>query len=216
MILISDSRTALIALLFYYLSGNILKKIVKSGYFTYLIPISSYVFIYMYTYILPKYNYLDKLVMQYTGKNLFSGRNIMWKTLIDKIIKDGNLYLGYGTDALTTNYLPVSYSIHNQYLEIFFKYGIFGSLLFWFFIISFLNILFRNKKEKICYIAYRIFLSYLIVQNFELNLINNNFPLVFCFWSLMAYSISIGLNKKRNSKVKGRNHERNKYNYTSL
>ena len=79
---------------------------------------------------MPIFRELDRIVLEYSGGRLYSGRQYLWPPIIEAI-KEKQLF-GYGVSATPGLFLPTDLSCHNLYLQISLQFGILGLLFFGF------------------------------------------------------------------------------------
>ncbi len=130
----------------------------------------------------------NEIIRNYTGKNLFSGREDIWLALIE-LIKQ-RLLIGYGASASPQQFLPIGLSSHNLYLQIALQSGLTGLALL---ILLFWNIwkLFYRKVDSIYVkLAASFFVAAMVYQLFEVSLTQNNLAIGILIWLITSIGVS--------------------------
>lgn len=130
---------------------------------------------------------LNQVVFDYTGKQLFSGREKMWGDFVEAILSSP--FYGYGFSAQASMFSDVEYSTHNLLLAIGLQQGIIGILCFVFVMLAINNIsLSRFIDKGHYYVLYPIVIIpvVLLQQSFELSLTQNNVSYMVTFWMLLG------------------------------
>lgn len=183
---ISTSRTALISFLiavFLILGSNIILKN-KFIYLFIFIFIALMSFVNIYIMIFSDLSYYNEVVLQYTGKNLLSGRNEIWQFLIPYIQQKPLLGWGGGVNIDDISYF--SYSAHNAYIQYIIQVGLLGlSFIFLFFGLIWMYII-DNKNIYSRYCLGFVFWIF-FVQNFEITFLQNNIALSLPILILLSY-----------------------------
>lgn len=162
-----ESRTVFLALIVYFIIFIIWPGIAASrgrlfGFIVLLIAVLSG-FFYSYTYILPniEISFLLNSSEALTDKGLF-GRVIVWRELLDQI--STKLYLGHCSNCSTEFFMggliDRNISSHNSFLEILFRGGIVGLVIFLFLIFRIAGLCYMFKSS----IYARICISYLVAS----------------------------------------------------
>ncbi|PER82241.1 O-antigen ligase family protein [Bacillus cereus] len=143
---------------------------------------------------LPEYDFAldwNRELLELTGKSLFSGRQLVWKDLLNSAME--NPLLGYSFDMRFNGGM----SAHNMYLEIILQSGILG--------LGFLLILFYSIWLYLCryghYVNARIsgaaLTAIIIHQLFEVTLIQNNLAIGIMQWIIISLGFSGNLIQKK-------------------
>lgn len=137
--------------------------------------------------------YLNIISFHYTGKNILSGRHVLWSILFNAI-KD-RLWLGWGGGALLSNFTDYNLSSHNLFLQIALQLGLLGLLIFitWLYVVW--KEIIKLKYTPYSGITAGFYVSLLITQVFEVTLTQNNISLSLPFWILLGFSL--GDNERR-------------------
>ncbi|MBV6624171.1 MAG: O-antigen ligase family protein [Rivularia sp. (in: Bacteria)] len=151
-------------------------------------------FIYFYAKIIPALNiaYYTQISRDYTGKNLLSGRQVVWSLLIDKISEQP--LFGYGSGTNPSDLIGTTLSSHNLYLQILIQIGFLGLITFIVLMFKIWNIYRIAYQDNIVRLSASFMIGILIHQSFEVTLIQNN--LAVGLLQFMVISIGISRTKK--------------------
>lgn len=200
MIILTVTRSVLLGIFFSMIFYFILKFINNRIAFLVTILISFYVVyksIIFYTNLKNKeyFTLINNYSTEYAGKNLLSGREEIWKQAFIYIRE--NLWFGYGIGSNISEIFGMNLSLHNFYIQLTLQSGILGLISFLILLITILNSCYSKNIEFEQKIALSFFIGYLIQQNFEVFLFENN---IF-FGLLILLTASIGLSASR--KIEG-------------
>lgn len=199
--ILSKSRSALIGILFsfiIYLIYNIISKNKRRWrvfFIFFLLSLSIIVVLYINITKFDFYYKLATTIYEFTGKNILSGRQIVWSHLIN-LVKN-KLWLGYGSGAQLSNYSNIQLSAHNLFLQILFQNGLIGLVTFIIFLFIVWNNLYSSKQNQITRLSSSLFCGILFLNLFEVTLIQNNMAAALIQW----FIISIGLNKAKMEQI---------------
>ncbi len=143
-------------------------------------------------------NYAESLnifVRETTGKNLFSGRQIIWKYVLELL--NYNRIFGV-PEKFTILNSELQMSVHNTFLFLRIEGGFFllFMFLFTFFIVAFLAFKIKNRKLAILSVSYIIGLMVRI--SFDLNFVANFFVQSMVLWLPIMFMINYYNNEIRN------------------
>lgn len=204
LILFTRSRASILVLTISMLV-LIFWNVISKNKFTYslfltMVFISIFVFILIYTYgndidLFIKINAISK---QYVGKNLFSGRDIIWKNLF-KFIRLKPI-LGYGGGIVSTDlYSGFDGSTHSFYLQVLIQVGWLG-MFFWLLLFkSIWSIFWHSRYNKITILSSSFFIGILIQNAFELTFYSNKIFVGIMQWLIIAIGMSQTINKCENN-----------------
>ncbi|WP_330949194.1 O-antigen ligase family protein [Virgibacillus sp. MG-45] len=187
----TNSRSPVLALIVILIVWILLKKKVKILPYLFLIVItlnSFFILIYIWLQQTSLGIFLNKLSIEYLGKSLYSGRSILWEKIIQKIMEKP--LWGYGVGIQPRELMDVRLTAHNQYLQILLEVGILGFLLFLFLIFVIWNALLKNMTSFTARWSLSFFIGFLIYENFELTLFQNNYSIAMLQWVI----ITVGIN----------------------
>lgn len=144
------------------------------------------------------FSFFNELSMEYAGKNLLSGREEIWQHAILKI--NEKILLGYGIGTDISEIFGINLSLHNFYIQLTLQSGIIGLISFLLLIILIFNSYYEKNIDAEQKIAISFFAGYLIQQNFEVFLFENN--LLFGLLILITASLALSINTKTERSVK--------------
>lgn len=109
---------------------------------------------------------LNNLIKEYTGKNLFSGRQLLWSNAIKNVQDTGNYLWGMGNNTI----LPYAQDnlgyLHNSFVQVFYSTGIIGLMLFVVFLL-FIGWHFKINNSVENKLQFSFFVGIIVTQNFE-------------------------------------------------
>ena len=149
---IAKERTLSIVIIIIYILYhflNILKGRKKLYIlFFFIVAIMLLAFPYLYVWLsTSKYAIeLNMFISEYTGKSLFSGRQVIWKIVIDNIKNSFLFGYGFGNNILSENGIEIS--SHNLYLFLMLQGGVISILLFLTFMYQLWMKLYKNLLSK--------------------------------------------------------------------
>ena len=126
---------------------------------------------------------LDELSKAYLGKNLLSGRNIVWLEMYDLIGKSP--IIGYGLSA-DPSLAGIQKSCHNTFIQTGLQTGIVGVVL----LFLILYMLYRYFSKVICgrskYYGMCLVMCIILHECFEICLTQNSFTIGIMMWFLLG------------------------------
>lgn len=129
---------------------------------------------------------LNQLTVKYTGKNLFSGRERIWKNSIDEVIQSGNVWTGLGNN---TEYASLNGYLHNLYVQLFYQSGFMGLLLMSALLLAIAYITININKPLInqeLKVSFSYFFGILFLQVLEGHLIYRLEIISVLYWLIIA------------------------------
>jgi O-antigen ligase len=200
LIFVSTSRAIWLAGLVTLLTYKTWEFLSRSRFIFSLLPLLIYIFVGLWTLVyayLPQTPYakpLNAVMQEYTGKNLFSGRDRFWPDLLS-LIYEKPLF-GYGVGAQVEDYLNVTFSAHSLYLQTIFQMGLVGLVsLLW--LLWCIWILFWKARETILVrLSASFFIGILIHQMLEVSLTQNILAVGVLQWLIISIGISGVLEQK--------------------
>lgn len=130
LLIISNGRAmqlCVVVFLFVFFGWNIIVKSIFRRVLAYLVVVGT---VYVITIEYPGWYYnssmvdFNHLVRDWTGKNFFSGRQIIWQNIFE--IMQGHEWFGFGTGTLYSQLMGENFSAHNQYLQLYMQNGLLG------------------------------------------------------------------------------------------
>ena len=137
---------------------------------------------------------LNAIVLDYTDKNLLSGRDRFWADLI-ALIQQQPVF-GYGAGALPENYLDLGFSAHNSYLQISLQVGMVGLTIFLLLLWQIWRLFRRQRSHPVVRVSGAFFVAVLVHQTFEVSLLQNNLTLGALQWLVIACGVAASLSRR--------------------
>lgn len=178
-VIFSGSRSSLLALVVFF-SGLILSRIFPFRVF-FIFYILSVFFVgfvsvlFVSGYLLHDlYAVANVISVEFFGKNLASGRGDIWRAVLTNL--QGNSWSGLGSGVMLSDISDYTYSVHNLYLQVALKIGVFGliSLLLLFLSLPFI---FYRRLQWRSRVALSAYAGLLTINFFEITLTQNNLAL---------------------------------------
>ena len=145
--------------------------------------------------------YYNSIIKEYTGGNLFSGRQILWSQLIEVIGEKP--WLGYGSGALPNEVIQIPLSAHNLFLQIALQVGITGLFSFLLLLGSIWYVFWVGRTNQLVRLSGAFFIGILVHQTFEVSLTQNALSIGLMQWLILAIGISNSLDERiRCKKIK--------------
>jgi O-antigen ligase len=199
----SGSRSVLLALFaavaVYVVYGIISKN--KARYISFFVIILSASLGFLFIYPnLNRYQWfyrVNDFVVSTTGKNIYSGREQIWSAVLE-IVKQKPL-LGHGAAAEASQFLNISYSSHNLFLNILLQSGWFGLLVFFLILLSIWKVLWTGRHLTRTRLTSAFFVAIIVHQMFEISFTQNNFSIGMVQWLILGVGSSYALNNYKSS-----------------
>src|SRR5699024_586938 len=132
--------------------------------------------------------FLNDLSFSIFNKNLFSGRNEIWNTVIHSILN--RPFFGYGVGIRAPDVAETESTTHNMYLQVLLEVGLVGFILFLLFLFSIWYVLNKRLNYFVTKWSACFMLGILVYNNFELTLMLNNYSIAAFQWLIMTIGIS--------------------------
>jgi O-antigen ligase len=184
MMIFTGSRAVLLALII-ALAANALPHAARRRLYWPTLGLIG-VFIYVYLYQAAHDAHALENGMVQTGKDIFTGRQVIWDHVL-QLIQDAP-WLGYGLGAVPATYGDVHVydgkSIHNLYLQTWYQTGLVGLIL--------LILTLRQKYMDLtnaggpAQLAGAYLIGILVIQTFEVDLTQNNFAAALGMWLIIT------------------------------
>lgn len=198
----SGSRSIMISIVFIILTCFMWNLISKSkvAFSVYFIAIIIIILSYTYIYsqlpaIIGDSKYVQDIVLKYTGKSLFSGRESMWDMLFETI-KMKPIF-GHGAGKLASEITGRNLSAHNLYLEILLRFGLMGLLFFVYFLFKVWNIFWEGRHDCRVILSACFFVGIITHQMNETMLLQGSASLNFPIWILLSIGVNFSLISKK-------------------
>ena len=133
-------------------------------------------------------NTLDIFSNKIFGENFFSGRHNLWSQALESIKGNELIGLGFNNTQVFTH-KGFSESTHNIYIWLIVNGGYLLLTLFSIFLFSIWKQFYKNKDDIYTRTTAIYFIGILVLLNFELLLLTNNFVISLFLWSIMSIRI---------------------------
>lgn len=146
---------------------------------------------------------LNELSFQYTQKSFFSGRQLIWRNILDSM--GGHEWLGYGTGVVYGNLFNDERSAHNQYLQVYLQNGLVGLGFLWIALLFIWNGIYKNKlmtmegmgNHYLCKIAEGFFVVMVLYNTFSVAMLQNSMVTANLFWFIVSFGLNHSLDENR-------------------
>lgn len=134
---------------------------------------------------------LELLSRALFNKNFFSGRQTIWKNIVEQIIRSP--HIGYGLTATPGMFYDTEYSSHNLWLQTALQKGLPGMAIL---IIFYVNAIFcsYHRDNREWYLVASFGAAYVIHECFEVSLDQNNFCLGIIVWFFLGLMVAVKKN----------------------
>lgn len=194
-VLLSGSRTGLISIVAILVTIFYWKKITASklrfnmyfisviliiGLITYIVPYASD--------IIPNFKRLNMIAFDITGKELYSGREVLWKSAFELISRQP--LFGYGAGAELKDFTNTTLTTHNLFLQILLQVGFIGLISFISFLLFIWQSFWKNKNNKKVIISAGYLMGIIVYQGFEVTLVLSSVWFSFILWIIIGIMTS--------------------------
>ncbi|OMD21169.1 hypothetical protein BJP51_32180 [Paenibacillus odorifer] len=155
----------------------------------------AFVFIYPRLIYWSDFYTINNFVLEHTGKNLYSGRQIIWADLIT-VVKQ-NLWIGHGAGTLPSEVSNVRASSHSFYLQIALQTGILGLSSVLLLLLSVWRIMWHGRYDNRVRLSAAFFIGILYHQSFEVMLTQNNMAIALFQWLILAIGASYSYREQK-------------------
>lgn len=201
MMYLSNTRSSMLAL-FLVVFTYFFYKLMSINKFTWRLSICliimSIIFI---TYIYPSIDQLsgfsrwNSIIYEFTGKTIYSGRNMIWRQSMEYILE--RPLFGYGTGVQLADISNVEVSTHNLYIQVLLQNGIVGFAIFMFLITSIWKIFYKNRSDAVVKFNACFFIGIIYQNMFEVTLLQNNMALAIMQWFIISMGVSRSLDMNK-------------------
>ncbi|SES88563.1 O-Antigen ligase [Oceanobacillus limi] len=193
LIYVSSARAVLLLLVTVFLSRLILFYSKKVFYYLLgLLLLFNTFFLLVYTMLANSayFKKLNELSVDIFGKNLFSGRQDVWESVLQFGLKQP--FFGHEVGIVPKDYIEGTHYVHthNQYLQIFIESGIVGMVLFVLFLYGIWKVYQKGLDFSIVRWSACFFLGILVYQNVEVSLFFNMQSIGLLQWFIISVGIS--------------------------
>ena len=136
----------------------------------------------------PNASMWNNYVREYTGGNLFSGRERIWGQLLLAIME--RPIIGYGASATPNDLINISLSSHNLYIQTAIQVGVVGVCVLFILLSSIWNLMYRGKESIYTKLSASYFIGIIVYQSAEVSLTQNNLAVGIIMWLIIGIGIS--------------------------
>lgn len=135
----------------------------------------------------------NEWIKEFTGKNLFSGREVMWQQAIE-VIK-GRPLIGYGLhtqvqEGLIEQFYAWRYGAHNEFLQVVIWAGGIGISGMVSTLAYLWHCLYKGRQSKLTRVGASLFMMMLVMATFENMLLGEVIPFSMIQWILLGIGVS--------------------------
>lgn len=160
------------------------------------------VFLFLYSFVAQTNlaKKLDTLSITYLDKSFFSGRQHIWTSSLEYIMKSP--MSGYFLHIRPFNYMPGTHynHTHNQYVQVLLESGLVGLICFVIMLYVIWRVLQKGLESSIVVWVACFFIGLLFYQSFEISLFFIKEPVGLLQWFILGVGISIALRMKQNTR----------------
>ena len=179
-----------LAVLFYILNKYEKNKISYFIFILFYVIVNLFPMVYTYLSQSSYREQLDNFALYFSDSRFFSGRDVLWSNIYNRISSPGNYIFGLGFTE-TSTIIRSNISLHNLYVTIFSEGGIFLVVLFGLILYRIWKLICSNKN-RYSFLYMSFFCVYLYKQSFDVNMIENNLWIAFIAWICLGISASLG------------------------
>ena len=187
------SRGALLALVIFGFAYMFHSTIIRNKmiYWSVFLLSASHVIIWVYLLSFAHENEylqaLNILSLDLFGARIFSGRDILWPTIIE-VLRNYPI-TGLGPSATLREVLDTGLSAHNGFLQIGLQAGYVGILLITVALLFVWRGLYMQPDSMTRRVSIAYFIGFVSVNTFEAALTQNHFAFALLFWAIMGISL---------------------------
>lgn len=205
LLFVSTNRTiwvsALVSTIIFWMWPRISRG--KTGHIlTFVILISATIAItvgYIYVIESPIGPELNRLTKQITGKNLFSGRHLIWLSVVNAI--EARPIFGYGGGLNVSDIIGMELSAHSFYMQTTLQVGLFGLTIFLGLLAAIWMLLRKNRQEYIVRLTASYLGGIMIMLCSSVFLTQTNMAMSTLTWVVIGIGISAVINKRRDVRI---------------
>lgn len=201
LIFFSGARASLLAAVVFIILEILFKNrlIAKRANILFLIEaiiLFAFVIVYPMLMTLDIGSTLDEYSHQYFGKNFFSGRQVLWVDLIEKIVQSP--IIGYGLSA-DPEIAGFTKSSHNLYIQTALQSGLVGLALLVLVIVCIYRRLSKIEVRPYRRLSTCFIMAVLVHESFEICLTQNAIAFGFMMWFMMGIGCNLSFEKVSNN-----------------
>src|SRR5690625_1304347 len=199
LILTTSARSVLLGIVMIVIAWVILKSFRRHfRKLFYIVMIGNLLFVGVYVGIKNTFigKMLNDLSVSIFNKNLFSGRNDIWASVIKVIVEKP--WFGHGAGIRAFEIAATEKTAHNMYLQLLLEVGVLGFILFVLLLISIWYVLNNRLHYFVTKWSACFMLGILVYNSFELTLFQNNYSIASFQWLIMTIGISFTTDDKSN------------------
>lgn len=145
----------------------------------------------------------NQFVREYTGGNLFSGRERIWEQLLVAIME--RPIIGYGASITPNALITIDLSSHNLYLQTAIQVGLIGVCILFVLFLNIWTLMYRGRNNIYTRLSGSYFIGIIIYQSAEVSLTQNNLAIGIIMWLIIGIGISKSIESGRaNPKYNGK------------
>jgi hypothetical protein len=197
LIFMTNSRTVLLSIIVIFVSFSILKYSKVFSKLFFILLSGNFVFFSIYVFLAKSSiaDTINKISYKFTNKYFFSGREVIWREVVDYGITSP--LIGHKVGIGVQEYIPNAhyYHVHNQYLQIFIESGLLGLLCFILLLFLIWNQYLNNLHSHYVKWSACFFLGLLVYQNTEMSLFFNLLTIGLIQWLIISIGVSMSINE---------------------
>lgn len=185
-------RTGAIIFIVIYILNEVIKRIKKKSIYKLLFIVFSIILIiipklYVWMQYQPIGEELNEYSKKISGENFFSGRNRIWKVVYDELEDNKVFGLTYNNNILKDN--NINLSTHNLYVWLQMNGGYVLLVLYLIFLYIIWMKFYEYKDNEIDRWSSAYLLGFMLLVNFELLWLSNNFVVSIYMWFVIGFSL---------------------------
>lgn len=185
-------RTSAIIFIVIYILNEVIKRIKKKSIYKLLFIVFSIILIIIpKLYVWMQYQPIGETLNEYSkkisGENFFSGRNRIWKVVYDELEDNKVFGLTYNNSILKDN--NINLSTHNLYVWLQMNGGYVLLVLYLISLYTIWMKFYEYKDNEMDRWSSAYLLGFMLLVNFELLWLSNNFVVSIYMWFVIGFSL---------------------------
>jgi O-antigen ligase len=168
------------------------RRRMRALFFTLATAIILFVVVYPLLHFTPVYEPLQQLSYELTGKNVYSGRQLIWLMILE--VLSHKPVLGYGPYFIPENVLDTDLSAHNLYLQVALQVGIVGVIALGWLLYRIWLAHWPGRHDNRVRLAGAFFIALMVQQTFDVSLTQHNPAQAFAMWLMLGVGVALSLN----------------------